>query len=87
MVRRFNEIHCPVCGKYAKNPPCCEPKLKKDYKNFQAVNHSRTKQQRRARYCFIRSLGINRSLARRLAGWSDPHFLLFVENHLERIGL
>ena len=80
-----NQAHCPNCGRYTKTLPCCEPKPAKEYKGVNSVNFFRSKQQRRARYCFIRSLGINRSLARRLAGWSDAHFQVFLENNLVKL--
>jgi len=38
------------------------------------VNGNRSPAERRARYCFIRHQNIPRSLARILAGYSDPEF-------------
>jgi hypothetical protein len=48
---------------------------------------ARTKEERRARYCYLRMIGANRLLARRICGWSDEHQRIFLENYWNRIQL
>jgi hypothetical protein len=46
--------------------------------NSKFVNGNRTKQQRRARYCFFTHIGANRTEARILAGWKDSTVIKFL---------
>jgi hypothetical protein len=42
------------------------------------VNGNRTKQQRRARYCFFTHSGAGREEARMLSGWKDSTVIKFL---------
>jgi hypothetical protein len=52
------------------------------------VNQSRTKQQRRARYCYLtHCCGLPRNLARSIVGRSDNHIALSLENLDRNLGI
>lgn len=54
--------------------------LSKKFTGHNYVNAGRSKEERRARYCFLRHFcGFNRSMTRRLAGWSDNHVIQFLD--------
>lgn len=44
-------------------------------------NKNRTKQQRKARYCFLRHLGFNRDLTRQVVAYRDTRIIMFIENN------
>jgi hypothetical protein len=43
------------------------------------VNGNRTKEQRKARYCFFGSLGLNRKEKRMLSGWRDEVAIRYLQ--------
>lgn len=74
---------CPQCGRYFKpTNHTCKPKLNRTYPRSVGVNSQRSKQQRRARYCFLRHLGFNRKLARVVEGYTDSHQVIFITHNL-----
>jgi hypothetical protein len=76
--------HCNTCGRFSTATHQCTPPTPKTYKtNY--VNQVRSKQQRKARYCYLRHLGFNRALSRRIASYSDNHIKIFLENNQERL--
>ena len=44
------------------------------------INAYRTKEQRKVRYCFLRQIGLNRSLTRSIVGRSDKNIIKSIEN-------
>lgn len=46
-------------------------------------NYLRSKEQRKARYCFLRQSGLNRNLTRCVVGFRDSRIVMFLENYGE----
>jgi len=65
--------------KGAKHTCRDRPKQQKRYKTHY-VQEARSKEQRKARYCFLRKCcGFPRPLALQLYAWTDSHLLQFLE--------
>ena len=47
--------------------------------NHNYINSTRTKQQRKVRYCFLRQSGFNRNLTRSIVGRRDTKIILSIQ--------
>lgn len=47
-------------------------------------NKNRTKEERKARYCFLRHIGFCRDVVRRVVGFRDTKIILFLENNYNK---
>jgi hypothetical protein len=51
------------------------------------VNGNRTKEQRKARYCFFRHIGFNRTESRVLDGWRDSKVIELLKQEYPKLRL